>query len=259
MELSVKWDRISVLRQVSEGSLTAAAGAERSGWGVTRRHFRRLRRRFEAEGDAAVVHGLHGRPSNRSLPVGIRERAMGGRGGSVVPGLRADAAGRASGAALRRGRERRDATALDARGRVVAAAAAAPQASRAAPCIHSARPGPGTWTEREQAAMCASRASPSSTSTPRSKTSTSRPREASTDPSSCASFPGRWIRDGQTVLVSGATGSGKSYLACVLGHQACRLGISTRYYRVSRLLDDGGLASLSGQGRHNLLKHTHCP
>ena len=92
---------------------------------------------------------------------------------------------------------------------------------------------------------------------------------------------GQWIRDGQTVLVSGATGSGKSYLACALGHQACRLGISTRYYRVSRLLDeltlargdgsypklvqrlartwllildDWGLASLSGQGRHDLLE-----
>ena len=91
---------------------------------------------------------------------------------------------------------------------------------------------------------------------------------------------GQWIRDGQTVLVAGATGSGKSYLACAFGHQACRLGISTRYYRVSRLLDeltlargdgsypkliqrlartwllildDWGLASLSGQGRHDLL------
>ena len=64
----------SVLRQVSQGSLTAAAGAERLG--VTRRHFRRMRRRFEAEGDGAVVHGVRGRPSNRSLPAGIRERAM---------------------------------------------------------------------------------------------------------------------------------------------------------------------------------------
>ena len=54
---------------------------------------------------------------------------------------------------------------------------------------------------------------------------------------------GQWIRDGQTVLVSGATGSGKSYLACALGHQACRAGISTRYYRVSRLLDELTLAS----------------
>ncbi len=92
---------------------------------------------------------------------------------------------------------------------------------------------------------------------------------------------GQWIKDGQTVLVTGATGSGKSYLAFALGHQACRNGISTRYFRVSRLLDalalaradgsypkfvqrlaktwllvldDWGLASLSGQGRHDLLE-----
>ena len=52
--------------------------------------------------------------------------------------------------------------------------------------------------------------------------------------------------DGQTVLVTGATGSGKSYLACAFGHQACRLGISTRYYRVSRLLDELTLARGDG-------------
>ncbi len=48
MDLSLKEkDRISVLRQVSEGVVvSAAAGAARIG--VTRRHFRRLRGRFEA-------------------------------------------------------------------------------------------------------------------------------------------------------------------------------------------------------------------
>ena len=75
MDLSLKErDRISVLRQVSEGVLTAAAGAARTG--VTRRNFRRLRRRFEAEGDAVVVHGLRGRRSNRALSPEIRERAL---------------------------------------------------------------------------------------------------------------------------------------------------------------------------------------
>ncbi len=75
MDLSLKErDRISVLRQVKEGVLSAAAGAARIG--VTRRHFRRLRRKFEAEGDAAVVHGLRGRRSNRALPRGFRERAL---------------------------------------------------------------------------------------------------------------------------------------------------------------------------------------
>ena len=76
MDVSLKErDRISVLRQVAEGVLTAAAGAERIG--VTARHFRRMRRKFEAEGDAAVVHGLRGRKSNRALPPEIRERALG--------------------------------------------------------------------------------------------------------------------------------------------------------------------------------------
>ena len=75
MDLSLKErDRISVLRQVKEGVLTAAAAAARIG--VTRRHFRRLRRKFEAEGDAAVVHGLRGRRSNRALPQGFRERVL---------------------------------------------------------------------------------------------------------------------------------------------------------------------------------------
>ena len=75
MDVSLKErDRISVLRQVAEGVLTAAAGAERIG--VTARHFRRMRRKFEAEGDAAVVHGLRGRKSNRALPPEIRERAL---------------------------------------------------------------------------------------------------------------------------------------------------------------------------------------
>ncbi|WP_420635153.1 helix-turn-helix domain-containing protein [Candidatus Palauibacter sp.] len=75
MELSLRErDRVSVLRQVSEGVLTGAAGAVRLG--VTRRHVRRLVRRFEAVGDAAAMHGLKGRPSNRSLPAQVREFAL---------------------------------------------------------------------------------------------------------------------------------------------------------------------------------------
>lgn len=57
---------------------------------------------------------------------------------------------------------------------------------------------------------------------------------------------GEWIRQGQTLLLTGATGSGKSYLACALGHQACRHGLSTRYYRLSRLLGDLKLARADG-------------
>ena len=55
-----------------------------------------------------------------------------------------------------------------------------------------------------------------------------------------------WIRRGQSVLLVGATGSGKSYLACALGHQACRHGLSVRYFRLSRLLDELHLARGDG-------------
>ncbi len=43
---------------------------------MTRRHSRRSRRKFEAEGAAAAVHGLKGRRSNRALRAEDRERAL---------------------------------------------------------------------------------------------------------------------------------------------------------------------------------------
>jgi len=67
-------DRLVYLRLVQEGQLSVSEGARRAG--VGRRHFRRLLRRFEAEGDQVVVHGLRGRASNRRLPQTVRERAL---------------------------------------------------------------------------------------------------------------------------------------------------------------------------------------
>jgi DNA replication protein DnaC len=55
-----------------------------------------------------------------------------------------------------------------------------------------------------------------------------------------------WVRAHQVVLVTGATGTGKSYLACALGNAACRHGLSVRYYRFSRLLSDLALARGDG-------------
>jgi DNA replication protein DnaC len=57
---------------------------------------------------------------------------------------------------------------------------------------------------------------------------------------------GQWIRDHDNVLISGATGTGKSYIACAFGHSACRLGLSTRYFRFSRLLSQLALARADG-------------
>jgi DNA replication protein DnaC len=47
---------------------------------------------------------------------------------------------------------------------------------------------------------------------------------------------GNWIDQHLNTLVLGPTGSGKSFLSCVLGLSACRTNHSVRYFRTSRLL-----------------------
>ena len=90
-----------------------------------------------------------------------------------------------------------------------------------------------------------------------------------------------WLDKAQNLLVTGPCGSGKTYLACAIGHQACMHGYSARYYRMSRLLlamtqakadgtyqkllkqlantslliiDDWGLEPLDAAHRHDLLE-----
>src|ERR1700726_2286687 len=92
---------------------------------------------------------------------------------------------------------------------------------------------------------------------------------------------GEWIQRNQNLLITGATGSGKTWLACALAQQACRQGVSVLYWRVPRLieelrvahgdgsyikflkstaksslivLDDWGLTALSTQDRADLLE-----
>jgi len=55
-----------------------------------------------------------------------------------------------------------------------------------------------------------------------------------------------WIRQHQVVLIVGATGTGKTYLGCALGHSACRQGLTVRYVRLPRLLNDLALAKADG-------------
>jgi DNA replication protein DnaC len=64
---------------------------------------------------------------------------------------------------------------------------------------------------------------------------------------------GDWIARRQSLLICGPTGTGKSWLACALGHKACRDDRSVLYHRVPRLFD--ALALARGDGRHaRLLK-----
>jgi DNA replication protein DnaC len=57
---------------------------------------------------------------------------------------------------------------------------------------------------------------------------------------------GLWLTHHQNVIVIGPTGSGKTYLACALAHQACRLGFSTRYVRIPKLLHELQMAKADG-------------
>lgn len=90
-----------------------------------------------------------------------------------------------------------------------------------------------------------------------------------------------WIRERHNVLITGPTGIGKTWIACALGHKACREGFTALYVRLPRLLqelpiakgdgryvklmaslaktdllllDDWGLATLSDENRRDLLE-----
>ncbi|NDD31191.1 MAG: AAA family ATPase [Proteobacteria bacterium] len=91
----------------------------------------------------------------------------------------------------------------------------------------------------------------------------------------------RWVHARRNVIITGATGLGKTWLANALSHKACRDGFSVAYKRVPRLveelnlaradgtylkllaglartdllvLDDWGLAPLTGQTQHSVLE-----
>ncbi len=90
-----------------------------------------------------------------------------------------------------------------------------------------------------------------------------------------------FIRKKETIIITGATGAGKSYLASALGHQACAAGFKVLYYNIAKLftklkmlkadatdikekekiekhdlliIDDFGLQRLDTENRLNLLE-----
>ncbi len=58
---------------------------------------------------------------------------------------------------------------------------------------------------------------------------------------------GEWIRQTQNLILTGATGTGKSWLACAFAHKACLLGFRAQYWRVTRLLEELDLAKSDGR------------
>jgi DNA replication protein DnaC len=55
-----------------------------------------------------------------------------------------------------------------------------------------------------------------------------------------------WVAEHQSVVITGATGTGKTYLACALAQQACRKGYRAIYRRAPRLFDELALARADG-------------
>ena len=47
----------------------------------------------------------------------------------------------------------------------------------------------------------------------------------------------QWVQRHQNLAITGPTGSGKTWLACALGNQACRQGLSVRYFRLPRVFE----------------------
>ena len=90
-----------------------------------------------------------------------------------------------------------------------------------------------------------------------------------------------WIKDGNNLLITGPTGTGKTFLACALAQKACRDGYTVQYIRIPRifqelhiakgdgrygkllkdfaktkllLFDDWGLTKMTDESRHDLLE-----
>lgn len=60
-----------------------------------------------------------------------------------------------------------------------------------------------------------------------------------------------WIKEGKNLIITGPTGTGKTYLSSAFGNAACRLGLRVRSFRFNRLLTD--LAIGRGDGSYNKL------
>jgi DNA replication protein DnaC len=57
---------------------------------------------------------------------------------------------------------------------------------------------------------------------------------------------GRWIAEHHNLVLTGPTGTGKTFIACALAHQACRSGYRVLYRRVPRLFEELTLAHADG-------------
>lgn len=55
-----------------------------------------------------------------------------------------------------------------------------------------------------------------------------------------------WAKSARNLIITGCTGTGKTWLACAFGAEACRRGLSVGYYRMNRLLGELNVAAGDG-------------
>jgi DNA replication protein DnaC len=55
-----------------------------------------------------------------------------------------------------------------------------------------------------------------------------------------------WAERQQNMIICGATGTGKTYLACAFGNGACRQGLKTYYFRIPKLLEELRISRVDG-------------
>ena len=65
---------------------------------------------------------------------------------------------------------------------------------------------------------------------------------------------GDWLRNAQNLLITGATGCGKTWLGCALAHKAARAGFSVLYVRAGRLFDELHVAHGDGSFTRRLVQ-----
>jgi DNA replication protein DnaC len=61
-----------------------------------------------------------------------------------------------------------------------------------------------------------------------------------------------WIRSGINLIITGLTGTGKTWIACALGELACRRGFKTSFHRLSLLLEELAISHADGSFRKRL-------
>ncbi len=56
-----------------------------------------------------------------------------------------------------------------------------------------------------------------------------------------------WVSNKRNIIITGPTGTGKTYIACAIGNSACRHGVKTLYIRQPKLFGEFRLARADGE------------